>query len=98
MGNRCSCSQSIREMRTEIGGLRKNIAKLARDRVVLEVQAGVEELLLVAYYSGGGIYSQATVATRSWAVGRYRSSEESRPAEEFVVRARRSRNYGRGKD
>ncbi|KAG0640705.1 hypothetical protein HOY80DRAFT_789313 [Tuber brumale] len=95
MGNRCSCSESIREMRTEIGELRKEIAKLARDKVVPKVQAGGGRNT-ASGGSGSGICDQAAIATRrSRPVGRFKSAEESRVAEEFVARVKRSRNYGR---
>jgi hypothetical protein len=86
-------------MRTEIGELRKDIAKLTRDRAVPKAQVGGGRTTARSGGGGGGsggVYGQATVATRRrWPVGRYGSSEESKAAEEFVARARRSRNYGR---
>ncbi|KAG0135384.1 hypothetical protein HOY82DRAFT_536815 [Tuber indicum] len=104
MGNLCSLSESIREMRIEIGELRNDIAKLAKDREVPEVQAVGRRTTARGGGGGGsssgggsgGIHHQARAPIRrSWAVGRYGSSEEARAAEEFVARARRSRNYGR---
>ncbi|KAG0643068.1 hypothetical protein HOY80DRAFT_1034590 [Tuber brumale] len=102
MGNLCSLSESIREMRIEIGELRNDVARLAKDREVPEVRAESGRTTTRGGSGGGrgdgsgGRYDQTRVATRrSWAVGRYRSSEESRAAEEFVARAKRSRNYGR---
>ncbi|KAG0643061.1 hypothetical protein HOY80DRAFT_916786 [Tuber brumale] len=99
MGNFCSCSESIREMRIEIRELRNDIARLARDREVPEVRARGGRTTAPGGSSdgsSGAIHGQARVGTRRrWAVGRYRNSEESRAAEEFVARAKRSRNYGR---
>ncbi|KAG0135385.1 hypothetical protein HOY82DRAFT_631459 [Tuber indicum] len=106
MGNLCSLSESIREMRVEIGELRNDIARLARDREVLEAQTGDGKATSRGGGSGassggsgggsGGIHHQARAPIRrSWAVGRYGSSEEARAAEEFVARVKRSRNYGR---
>ncbi|KAG0643069.1 hypothetical protein HOY80DRAFT_1098769 [Tuber brumale] len=95
MGNLCSRSESIREVRIEIQQLRDDIARLATDREVPAVQAGGGRTTARGG-SSSGIYHQATVATRrSRPVGRFRSSEESRAAEEFVARVRRSKNYGR---
>ncbi|KAG0135387.1 hypothetical protein HOY82DRAFT_600822 [Tuber indicum] len=98
MGNLCSRSESTREMRIEIEELRKGIARLERDREVPEVpevQVGGGRATVPAGRSSA-IYHQATTGTRmSRPVGRFGSVEESRAAEEFVARVRRSRNYGR---
>ncbi|KAG0135388.1 hypothetical protein HOY82DRAFT_631463 [Tuber indicum] len=96
MGNLCSRSESIREMRNEIGELRKDIERVARDREVPEVQARDGRATVRGGGSSSGICHQAPIATRmSRPVGSFRSIEESRAAEEFVARVRRSRNYGR---
>ncbi|KAG0135390.1 hypothetical protein HOY82DRAFT_479970 [Tuber indicum] len=95
MGNLCSRSESIREMRIEIGELRKDIARLERDKEEPEEQAGGGRATARSG-SSSGIHHQATIAVRRrWPVGRYGSIEESRAAEEFVARVRRSSNYGR---
>ncbi|KAG0135391.1 hypothetical protein HOY82DRAFT_499208 [Tuber indicum] len=97
MGNLCSCSVSTRETQIEIGEPQHGVARRARVSEEPEVQPGGGGATAPGG-SGSGIYHQATVAVstrRHWPVGRFRSAEESRAAEEFVARAMRSGNYGR---
>ncbi|KAG0135389.1 hypothetical protein HOY82DRAFT_480030 [Tuber indicum] len=92
MGNLCSRGEPIREMQIEIWELQNDMARLAKDREVPEVQAGGGRAT-VRGGSSSGIYHQATTGTwRSWPVGHFRTIEESSAAEEFVARVRRSRN------
>ncbi|KAG0643070.1 hypothetical protein HOY80DRAFT_529019 [Tuber brumale] len=98
MGNLCSRTEPIQEMQIEIRELRNDIARLARDREVPEVQVGGERTTARGG-SSSGVFHQATTATRrSRPVGNYRTPEEARTAEEFVARVRRSRNYGRDRN
>ncbi|KAG0639783.1 hypothetical protein HOY80DRAFT_885794, partial [Tuber brumale] len=92
IGNLCSSRESIREMRIGIGELRNDIARQVGDREMPEVQASGERT--TAHGSGSSrICGQTTAATRrDRPVGRHRNSKASTAAEEFVARARRSRN------
>ncbi|KAG0135392.1 hypothetical protein HOY82DRAFT_631468 [Tuber indicum] len=97
MGNLCSCSGSARETQIEIGEPQNDVARQVRVREEPEVHPGSEGATALGG-SGSGIHHQATVSVatrRSWPIGRFRSPEESRAAEEFVARAMRSGNYGR---
>ncbi|KAG0643062.1 hypothetical protein HOY80DRAFT_880603, partial [Tuber brumale] len=87
--------EPIRAMRIGIGELLNDIVMLAGDREVPEVQASGGR---TTAHGGGSsrVYGQTIVAIgRGRSVGGHRNSGASKAAEEYVARARRSRNYGR---
>ncbi|PWW76027.1 hypothetical protein C7212DRAFT_321153 [Tuber magnatum] len=99
MGNLCSYCQSIRKIEIEIGELRNDVARLARDREPTGV--AVEGGRTVAGGgAGGGMRSQAAVATTrgSRAAGHrggLRGPWNSKAVEELEAKRRREKSARR---
>ncbi|KAG0643099.1 hypothetical protein HOY80DRAFT_947678 [Tuber brumale] len=90
MGNFCSRGESIRKLEIEIGELRNDIARLARDREASEAKVGDGRTAARAS-SGGRIYDQGAASRRGRMVERYgRLGYSGGPGG-------RARNVGRGR-